>query len=143
MGGGVYVIALVPLLPCYARAIWPQIDEWVCSATDDTGNWWSPANVLDGIERGNLVTWVIADEDRLYGVVACEIETAPNHTIGVISLCAGDEMQQWLHLLPEIENWASENGCSEVQVRGRPGWVRRLKSYGYGERYIAVGKALT
>jgi len=135
--------ALVPIIPAYARSIWPQIERWVASATDQTGNWWAPKDVLSGIERDKLVAWVVTDAERLFGMVGCEIEYAANHSICVICLCAGDEMQRWLHLLPEIENWASENGCSEVQVRGRPGWVRRLKSYGYGERYIAVGKALT
>lgn len=136
------MIALVPVIDRYARRLWPQIEAWIASAVADTGDWWHSDDVLVGIESGGLTLWVVTDEDEFYGVVVCEVEVAPRKRVGVIALCAGRDQSEWLHLLPEVEGWARENGCSEVQVRGRPGWARRLKSQGYGERYIAVGKGL-
>ena len=136
------MIALVPVLPRYAHALWPQVSEWVASATKETGDWWQPSDVLAGIKADRMTAWVIADDRRLWGVVVAEIEIAARHKIGVIALCAGDDQAQWLHLLPEIEEWAREQGCSEMMVKGRPGWVRRLRGFGYGERYVAIGKAL-
>lgn len=136
------MITLVPVLSGYARPLWPQIEAWIASATKEAGDWWSPDDVLAGIERGALTAWVLADDARLWGVVVSEIETAARHKIGVIALCAGEEQSKWLHLLPEIEDWARDQGCSEMMVKGRGGWVRRLRSHGYGERYVAIGKDL-
>lgn len=135
--------ALVPILPRYARALWPQIAEWIASATDEASGWWQPDDVLAGVERDELTLWIVADADRLYGVVVTEVETAARHTIGVIALCAGIEQAKWLHLLPELEGWAAERGCTEMMVKGRAGWARRLRAHGYGERYVAVGKGIS
>ena len=136
------MIALVPVLPRYARALWPVITHWVEAACEHNGGWWSAPDVLDDVEADRLTLWAVADESRLWGIVVTEVETAANYAIGVIALCAGDEQARWLHLLPELEEWAACNGCSEMMVKGRPGWARRLKSYGYGERYVAVGKVI-
>ena len=137
------MIALVPVLDRYARSLWPQIEAWVASATKDTGNWWQPDDVLAGIERGNLTAWVSADEHRLWGVVVAEVENAARHRIGVIALCAGDELSRWLHLLPEVEGWARDHGCTEMMIKGRSGWARRLRSHGYGDRFVTIGKDIS
>ena len=44
--------------------------------------------------------------------------------------------------LDVIEEWAVLNGCSDIQAVGRKYLSRSLKSFGYEQRYITVGKAL-
>lgn len=134
---------LLPILAPYVRSVWSQIEPWIAAATADTGDWWQPADVLAAVECGGLTLWVISGDDGLYGTVVTDIETAPSRKIAVIALCGGIEQHRWLHLLNELEDWARGMGCTEVQVRGRPGWVRRLRTNGYKQRYITVGKDLS
>ena len=135
--------ALVWVPPSKIGEVWSYILPWVASATADTGDWWQPEDVRGNIEAGRMTLWIISDGIDPLGIVATEFEQAAQHKICVVALCAGREQSRWLHLLTEIENWALDAGCSEIQVRGRAGWVRRLKSLGFTERYIAIGKPLT
>ncbi len=136
------MIGLVPILAPYAGRIWPEVKHWIEAATKESGGWWSASDVLAGIERDALHLWAVTDGQIVYGAVVLEIEQSPQKRIAIVALCAGHSQDLWLHLLPELEAWARGHSCHEMQVRGRPGWQRRLTEFGYQQRYITIGKPL-
>lgn len=58
-----------------------------------------------------------------------------------IHLCGGENMAEWLHLLPELEQHARNLGCKFVELMGRRGWQRALPEYGF--RGVGLSKELT
>lgn len=45
---------------------------------------------------------------------------------------AGGNMDELLQMLPDIERWATEQGCKSVTITGRRGWQRVLQDYQTG-----------
>lgn len=43
---------------------------------------------------------------------------------------------------PRLHAWAQAQGCSEMLVEGRAGWVRALKDIGYRSWSVTLRKAL-
>ena len=51
--------------------------------------------------------------------------------------CVGEQMEAWLdEWMDLLFSVAREHGCSRVRVRGRPGWLRKLKGYGFKPNYV-------
>lgn len=57
------------------------------------------------------------------------------HALGDI-----DELET--EIRPLAEQWAKSQGCIEIQLDGRRGWIRRLKQYGYRHEKTTVAKGL-
>lgn len=82
---------------------------------------------------GNLVTghsllWVAID-GRINAAAVTELTTADNRKVCTIVACGGDEMQNWLHLIEGLEEYARREGCAATRIIGRRGWLRRLPAY--------------
>lgn len=55
----------------------------------------------------------------------------------------GDLNEITQHMLPQIEAWARQAGCTQAEVRaGRKGWARALRDQGYEECQIILRKLL-
>jgi len=46
-----------------------------------------------------------------------------------VLLLAGRDMDNWLHYLSDLEEWARDNGARLMKLYGRDGWARKLPSY--------------
>lgn len=55
---------------------------------------------------------------------------------------AAGNLEEIMEALPHLEDWARQEGCSQVQVHGRRGWVRALRGHGYDEYQTTVRKLL-
>jgi hypothetical protein len=68
---------------------------------------------LDGRVAALLTVEKVADEIRVVSAV-------------------GHDMSQWLDAwMQGLIDFARVEGCSRIRVRGRPGWVRALKPWGF------------
>lgn len=123
------------------QTVWPMVERWVETAADEAHGWWTADDIRERLETGGAGLWLVIDDIPVACVVS-EIETGPRFSTVVISICAGSGMEIWLHLLPQIEAWAKAIGARVIEVRGRKGWARALKSSGYAERAVIVGKEL-
>lgn len=43
--------------------------------------------------------------------------------------CSGEDMEEWLPYLSQIEVWAQTHGCDGMRIVGRKGWGRVLPGY--------------
>lgn len=56
---------------------------------------------------------------------------------------AAGDLEEIAALLPAMEKWAADHGCTQVHLVGRRGWVRALAQHGYEEYATVVRKVLT
>ena len=53
----------------------------------------------------------------------------PKYKACRIWLGAGEKREISDEIVPDIEKWARERGCARMEVMGRKGWTRVLRSY--------------
>ncbi len=95
-------------------------------------------DIIDGLSVGAYQGWNV---DGLFAVTV--INDYPQKRICVIQLCGGTMTKEALEKgLLLIESFAKENGCTDLQLQGRKGWVKVLSQYGFAEQYVVLNKSL-
>lgn len=127
--------------------------ELICVDPDRIFDFWPHARPLikaaiDETELSdfNEVEQQVLDGDQLLWLAHSEkIEAAATthlaNKVLTIVACSGHQMERWLPLFAQIEDYARKEGCRAVRIFGRRGWERVLD--GYRAEYVILEKALT
>lgn len=110
------------LLPGLKPLVWPFLERGV--AVD--GGRVTVEGAWKQIESGESQLWLVV-YDEIRAIVMTAIVNYPNLKACDIELCVGVGRKDWLHLLPQLERWAKEQGCEVMEGRMRPGW--KLNDY--------------
>ena len=110
-------------------AVWPQVVDLIAK-TDDPETHHS--DIYQELAQGNWVLWIATDSDGVIKV-ACTVHIVfyPKTKVCRVETIGGDGMEHWLKFLHPIEEWAKLNECTAMDVWGRRGWERALKTHGY------------
>lgn len=87
----------------------------------------TPAAVMASLEDGRRQLFVTCP--AMDCALVTEILALPAETVLHIFLVAGRLPEDWAATLANLERWAADQGCAAVELRGRRGWMRRLKGY--------------
>lgn len=115
---------LVHIPPENIEDIWGLAEKEISRAISASGNRTTleeQKELLKGAERQLWFVW----DTSLQAIVTTKVFRG----VCTIELCAGHDMGAWLHLLETIEDWAQSEGCREVELLGRAGWVSKLPKY--------------
>lgn len=87
---------------------------------------------------------LVWDEDSkqaraLVGIRTCR---CGDDLIGEIVWLTGRGMKDWLHLLPQLEEYLRHLGCVTIKPICRPGWARMIKGHGYKITHYVMEKKL-
>lgn len=93
----------------------------------------SPAAKFGGIEPyepGDWV-WIIFDGPTLYAAAVTRDGDGAE-----LRLAGGHRSKDWIGLLDEtVGNWALDSGAAKLTMRGRKGWARYARAFGW----VALG----
>tara|TARA_R110000744_G_scaffold46911_5_gene103555 strand:- start:26067 stop:26486 length:420 start_codon:yes stop_codon:yes gene_type:complete len=93
--------------------------------------------------NGVYQLFVCYDEQKIWGAVVTEIVNYPQFKTLLLLLLGGEDPASTDDQLEEVlTKFAKHEGCSNMQISGRKGWLRRLAKYGYKESYITLIKEL-
>lgn len=121
-------VAVSTVRPDHARVYWPHIEPLIARAAEY--GWNTTDEVLALIEQSQAQCWLALDEGRLIGTWITKIEQSGKGRFCLVWLAAGERVNEWIPLVREYtEPWARENGCKEMQIIGRKGWVKKLPDY--------------
>lgn len=103
--------------------------------------------LIDEVRASRQQLWIVFDDaapDKVVAIAISEIRHyfATGHTFALITGMAGERVRETLPLLAEIEQWGRDNGARSTEVRGRNGWAKLLKPYGYGHGSTTLKKQL-
>jgi len=74
--------------------------------------------------------WGLFDGDRLIASFLTELVNIGSRKFCNVATCGGTRMNEWIHFLGGLEDWARENGCDAMRFpECRKGWARVLKNY--------------
>lgn len=117
--------------------IWQQVAPLLQPALDNT------YDIMD-IEKGlqeNRFQLFISWNNKVESAVVTEIAVYPRAKVLRYFLAGGINLDNWLEKIQQvIEKFAKNNNCTQVEVAGRKGWVKKLK--GYKEKAVLLSKDL-
>ncbi len=101
----------------------------------DRGSNYNLIDVFYGLTSKQMQLWA-------WGTDACLVtaiqEDSRNKFCLLLGL-AGEGMSVWFQYLPFVEDWARDQGATEMRIYGRPGWARKT---GYDIEYCKLVKSL-
>lgn len=126
--------------PDVASLLYPKIE----AATHYSVGKYKGADIVKYIASGAMQLWAAYDEEHKHvdGIAITEIVTYPQRKICRFLCATGENLDNWIDLINEIETWATVMGCDGFQAECRPGWERLLKGNGYRKSHVILGKDL-
>ncbi|WP_273758721.1 hypothetical protein [Bartonella sp. AU55XJBT] len=100
--------------------------------------------LIEAICTGKKQLWlVLDDEERFLAAVTTQIQQIVlGKKRALICECSGKGVLDQVDNLQVAEDWARENGASEMEILGRLGWKRALNKQGYGITMLYYRKEL-
>lgn len=125
-------------LPNVINDLYPRIE----AATAYSVGKYNGVDVVKMIASGAMQLWVVFDEDseKVESITITEIASYPQRKILKFLCSTGEDVDNWLHHLGEIERWGEANGCDGSQAETRPGWEKLLKPSGYIKSHVILNK---
>jgi hypothetical protein len=114
--------------PQLAREIWPLVRDKLYAAVRRTDLSHS-VDIARDVLHGDGVLWLACDGQEIEAAAVTLLTRTDRHLVCLITALGGSNMESWLPLLSQIEDWAKAEGAALVRVMGRPGWARVLKDY--------------
>lgn len=90
---------------------------------------YSLADVVRDVLSGASCLWVAESGGEFVGVVTTRINNYPQRKTMLIHLLGGKDIDRWVGTIGNIEAVASEMGCDDVAIHGRPAWKKLLPEY--------------
>lgn len=119
-------VSVVP--PGQTAEYWPYVSPLIEKAL--VHGWNTPEEVYALIDESKAQCWLAIENNRVIGTWVTRIEQADIGRFCLVWLGGGEQSNKWIPLIQEYtEPWAKENGCKEMQIVGRKGWVKRLPEY--------------
>lgn len=112
--------------------VWPQVEAIMQEKAQKWLEVVSPAEVFGWLINGDADLWLGAHNGVIDGFVICMWEVHARRKRYKVLYIAGYELEKYLaHGLEKLEQYCAILGGEEVIFRGRKGWVRWLRRFGY------------
>lgn len=130
------------LNPAMIDTVWPSIEPYLIDAIEESAGELIVSDLKRRIEDTTAIALCVLDDTNLLAVGLLERITFPSGKVvlGVIAL-GGVEMSKWVDEFDSaLIKIMEEQGCNEIRIVGRPGWVKVLKSLGWESTHVILSK---
>ena len=84
---------------------------------------------LRALRGGQALLWLVWDGEQVLASLTTELHRINGRKLCFIATLGGQNREQWIGLISEIEKFARAEGCQSVIIMGRKGWSRALPEY--------------
>ena len=129
--------------------VWSLVKKDISEALSYSGNHTDAQFVYDTIKQSKMQLWVVWDKekeatiDKYYGVVVTEIIKRKLIQSCNIFIVTGRHRQKWQHLISVLEDFATENDCTNMELIARKGWQRIMEQFDYKQTHVVLEKQIT
>lgn len=120
---------------------WSLCEPWIGESLARGHVPMATESVRRAIARAELQLWIVSIRGEPVAAFVTEIRVMDYGKGLWVVACGGTGMREWL---PEVEStlqgFARDKGCDHIQMSGRRGWLREMKSYGWRETSISMRK---
>ena len=129
--------------------VWSLVKKDISEALSYSGNHTDAQFVYDTIKQSKMQLWVVWDKDKeatidkYYGVVVTEIIKRKLIQSCNIFIVTGRHRQKWQHLISVLEDFATDNNCTNMELIARKGWQRIMEQFDYKQTHVVLEKQIT
>jgi hypothetical protein len=124
-------------VPPHIAAEWARCRPWLEAALEHDGGHYGIEDVWREVAAGSATFW----PGRRAAVIT-QFWNFPRARTCNHWLAGGDMAELLGEMQPAIDDWARANGCTEMTIAGRPGWVRAMKPFGFEPIFTVIRKRL-
>lgn len=117
---------------------WQHILPLVYDALEHSDNTYSEEHILNELLNAEAQLWIIKKGSEVRAIIVTQILYFNKNLRLIFKLCAGEDLKNWLDLLPEFFAFAREKKCEGISVFGRRGWKKILKNSGFVEKAVLL-----
>lgn len=122
---------------------WPIVRRWLEDACEECDGWWTINALEDLLSGGRAILWVLTHDGIPTGAVVTAVCDWDGKKVAEIVIAGGMGILDGLTAhFGKVHEWARSHQVPEIMFRGRRGWARALKSFGYEEIAVTLRKAL-
>jgi hypothetical protein len=124
------VYGITAVAPRDIGIVWDHIEPYFEKLAVKSDSIDGAYEIMQKVESGALSLWVIHAPGKILGFYTLGIfEGRGARTCSVVH-CAGEAMPGWIVLMMDsVKEYALSQGCSDVEVSGRPGWSKFYKKH--------------
>tara|TARA_X000000950_G_scaffold216463_1_gene260495 strand:- start:5932 stop:6339 length:408 start_codon:yes stop_codon:yes gene_type:complete len=106
--------------------VWNKVAPLLEKALDNT---YDIQDILEGLDKKRFQLFISWNEG-IESAVVTEIAVYPQAKILRYVLAGGSNLENWLDRIQvKIERFAKLNNCTQLEVAGRKGWIKKLKNF--------------
>ena len=129
--------------PSEVLAYWPAINGWIISALNHGGVFLTPENVWSSLLLGQMTLFLALDEEeQVHACAVMQIIQYPKIKCCNYIVVGGRKMDNWAHLVSDVEAYAKAAGCEAMESISRPGMAKKARDHGYIPLVSILRKAL-
>lgn len=129
-------------LQCYTseqiECAWPWIEPHIRRGLERQTDYCAE-DIKEGLLNKSMQVWCWQSWNTIHAAMVTTIQNDAETKWCLLLCIGGDSMDEWKTRLPIVEEWAKENGCTEMRIYGRIGWARVL---GYDVEYTKLKKVI-
>jgi len=112
--------------------VWGKVGPIIKEVIPYTGGRHSEKTVIDFLLQDRYQLWIVMQGEDLKTAFTTEVFEYPTGMkVCEIILLGGKQSREWLeYAIEQIGLYAEQNGCEKLQMVGREGWTKLLKSWG-------------
>ena len=129
--------------------VWSLVKKDISEALSYSGNHTDAQFVYDTLKQNKMQLWIVWDKDKeatidkYYGVVVTEIIKRKLIQSCNIFIVTGRHRQKWQHLISVLEDFATDNNCTNMELVARKGWQRIMEQFDYKQTHVVLEKQIT
>jgi hypothetical protein len=112
--------------------VWDEVKPLLLRALQYADSKYNDEDIFIALKNGEMQLWLVFDDKGdMCAFCITRIICYPREKRAAILFTSGHNVMEWVHFNEVIGAWATSNGCSTLEVYGRPGWEKLLAPYGY------------
>lgn len=131
-----YHIRIVPTAVVFDA--WPKARDHLMRAVEVADGRMTEVELYDRLAKNAQTLWLVLNDDGdCVAAATTRVEQYPEHRYLRVETIGGSEFDNWYHDLHDaFIVWAKAQNCEGMELTGRSGWVRKLKSLGWEQSFI-------
>lgn len=135
----------VEIFPVHATdidTVWDECEPIIKRALDHSYGESSLEGIRLGLKQNQTQLWVVIDK-KIIACCICQIYQYELKRVLRGLYLAGTNMRAWLKKLDKVlDEYGRRWGCTEIELYGRKGWLRRLEKMNYTEGYYMARREI-
>jgi len=118
---------LLPVQWNQVQSVWEMAYEPLKKAVDRNKGF-TMDDILDNLLRRMMQMWIsVTDENEIEAVA--QMQVYPQKKTCLLLFLGGQDTDHWRPFMRDLEQWAIQSGCTDMEFIGRRGWVKIMTDY--------------